>query len=257
MIYECEGCGASLPAGALACSKCGQAFDEAVPKDAEVPKRGWQSRANAAGGSISSEQPASSAFPAVTPTPPPPNSSSSQNPDREYWRSKAGQAQAAAQSAMKSSILRQLKEKPLFAGIGFVVLVALFAALAFPHTNSYVFQQHPIYQSTMVSFMNAPRAERLEYSWPYEDHENRLHVAYHTPTYSTSGTPTKADLDKAATVQRYLFCALRHNSGFTPEEAMSCQVYVSIDNVSDTGYNGPEVSPNQDALVKDHLDEIK
>lgn len=257
MVYECEECGDSLPAGVLACPKCGQTFNEAVPKDAEVPKRGWQSRADVASATIPSGQQMPSAPPPTPSIVPPSVLPTSHDPDREYWLNKVGQAQAVALTATKSPFFKQLKQKWLLTGTASLIFVTSFIALILPHTNSYVFQQHPTYQSTMVSFMNAPRAEQIEYSWPYQDHENRLHVAFHTPTYSTSGTPTKADLDKFATIQRYLFCALRHNSGFTPDEAMSCQVYVSTGNSSDEGYNGPEVSPSQDALVKDHLDEIK
>jgi hypothetical protein len=44
MIYECEKCGNALPAGVLACPKCGEGFDEVVPQDAETPKRGWQAK---------------------------------------------------------------------------------------------------------------------------------------------------------------------------------------------------------------------
>lgn len=44
MIYECETCGTTLPAGVSACPKCGEHFDEAVPHDAEAPKRGWQAK---------------------------------------------------------------------------------------------------------------------------------------------------------------------------------------------------------------------
>lgn len=42
MVYECEQCSCPLPAGVVACPKCGETFDEAVPHDAEVPARGWQ-----------------------------------------------------------------------------------------------------------------------------------------------------------------------------------------------------------------------
>ena len=45
MIYECEECHKALPSGSLGCLSCGTTFDEAVPQDAEVAKRGWQSKA--------------------------------------------------------------------------------------------------------------------------------------------------------------------------------------------------------------------
>jgi len=44
MTYECEECGRALPPGSLACPKCGNSFDEAVPHDAELGKRGWQAK---------------------------------------------------------------------------------------------------------------------------------------------------------------------------------------------------------------------
>jgi len=47
MVYECEICGAALPAGVLNCPKCWKGFDEPVPQDAEVPLRGWQPKSEA------------------------------------------------------------------------------------------------------------------------------------------------------------------------------------------------------------------
>jgi hypothetical protein len=44
MVYECEKCGTALPSGVIACPQCGEAFDEAVPTDAEVPKKGFSVR---------------------------------------------------------------------------------------------------------------------------------------------------------------------------------------------------------------------
>lgn len=41
MVYECDKCGAALPPGVRACGKCGEAFEDTVPADAEVPKRGF------------------------------------------------------------------------------------------------------------------------------------------------------------------------------------------------------------------------
>jgi len=38
---------------------------------------------------------------------------------------------------------------------------------------------------------------------------------------------------------------------------MHCQVYVTFDNSSDTGYDGPEVAPDRDATVKDRLDQVQ
>ncbi len=42
MIYECEQCETALPSGALACPKCGEVFEDAVPQDAVVRKSGWK-----------------------------------------------------------------------------------------------------------------------------------------------------------------------------------------------------------------------
>lgn len=39
MIYECDQCSKALPPGATACPNCGEAFEYAVPADAEVPRK--------------------------------------------------------------------------------------------------------------------------------------------------------------------------------------------------------------------------
>ncbi len=41
MVYECDDCSAALPAGARACPRCGETFEEPVPADAVMPKRGF------------------------------------------------------------------------------------------------------------------------------------------------------------------------------------------------------------------------
>ena len=41
MIYECDGCRKALRPGVSACPSCGEAFEEAVPADAEMPRRGF------------------------------------------------------------------------------------------------------------------------------------------------------------------------------------------------------------------------
>lgn len=41
MVYECDECCAALPADAVACPRCGEAFDEPVPSDATLPRRGF------------------------------------------------------------------------------------------------------------------------------------------------------------------------------------------------------------------------
>lgn len=73
MVYECDQCHAALPARAMNCPKCGEAFDDAVPVDAEVPKRGF----SAAPPPPTSPPPANAwAMPAQgKPAPPPKNGS--------------------------------------------------------------------------------------------------------------------------------------------------------------------------------------
>ena len=49
MVYECDQCNAALPAGARACPRCGELFEEAVPADAVVPRRGFHPASAGAG----------------------------------------------------------------------------------------------------------------------------------------------------------------------------------------------------------------
>lgn len=262
MIYECEECGSTLTAGILACSKCGQVFDEAVPQDAEAPKRGWQSKSLTTS-SLPSVQLTASAPSSATASPPEVGQSSSNNSDREYWQNKAKQIERqlgkATQAALASSYIKRLKQKPLFFGIGFVALILLFVVLVRPHTNAYVFDQHPMYQANMASFTDVARSHQIDYTWPYEGHEDRLGIVYHPYSYGSNSSqlPSKHDLDIAAITGRLGFCAIRYRSGFTPEEAMRCQAHVTFDGSSDTGYDGPEVAPDRDAAMKDRLDQVR
>ena len=48
MIYECDQCSKALPPGVTACPNCGETFEDAVPADAEVPKRGFSAASQAA-----------------------------------------------------------------------------------------------------------------------------------------------------------------------------------------------------------------
>lgn len=41
MIYECDQCSKALPPSVQVCPSCGEEFDDVVPADAEVPKRGF------------------------------------------------------------------------------------------------------------------------------------------------------------------------------------------------------------------------
>lgn len=44
MLYECDQCGSVLPANSTSCSRCGKAFDRAVPSDAETGSPGFTAR---------------------------------------------------------------------------------------------------------------------------------------------------------------------------------------------------------------------
>lgn len=44
MVYECDQCAAPLLPGVRACPKCGDAFEDEVPADAEVPARGFTAK---------------------------------------------------------------------------------------------------------------------------------------------------------------------------------------------------------------------
>lgn len=46
MIYECDQCHAPLPPSVTVCPKCGERFDNLVPKDAEVPTQGFTAKPN-------------------------------------------------------------------------------------------------------------------------------------------------------------------------------------------------------------------
>jgi hypothetical protein len=45
MIYECDQCNNPLPPDVTECPHCGDKFDEPVPSDAEIPKRGFTAKA--------------------------------------------------------------------------------------------------------------------------------------------------------------------------------------------------------------------
>lgn len=255
MVYECEICKSPLPPGVTACPKCGKNFDEAVPQDAESFSRGWQSRVTTSNTSLSEESAPTISSSASSTNP---NQILANNSDREYWQHKAQQTKDAVQSAIASPNLRRFNQKPLFIGIGSIVIIVVLIVLIRPHTNEYVFEQHPTYQSTMTQVINSEHTNRAKYTWPYEGHENCLLVTYPNNSNNPSETPTKNDMDRTAKAERIGFCVLRYRSGFTPEEAMNCQVSVSLDGSFDTlGYDGPEVSPDQDAILKGQLDQAR
>ena len=49
MVYECDQCHAPLPPSVTICPKCGEQFDNKVPADAEVPKRGFTAQSHGGG----------------------------------------------------------------------------------------------------------------------------------------------------------------------------------------------------------------
>lgn len=263
MVYQCEKCGSALPSGAQACPNCGDNFDEVVPPDAEVPRHGWQAK---------SEEPAdprpsiASAFPGThpeadtgIPVKPHPSLSGQNSSDRDYWQSKRRQAKNAADRILEHPFGHRLKRRPLLALVGLLLIVLMLIALIRPHTASYVFNQHPMYQANMASFTDVARSHTIDYAWPYEGHEDRLQAVYHPDSFggTSSQIPSKLDLDNAAAADRLGFCAIRYRSGFTPDDAMKCQVYVTFEGSSDTGYDGPELNPNRDAEIKGQLDRVQ
>ena len=171
MVYQCEKCGSALPAGAQACPNCGDNFDEVVPPDAEVPRRGWQAK---------SEEPAdprpsvASAFPGAhpeadtgTPVEPHPSLSGQNSSDHDYWQSKFRQAKGTADRILEHPFGQRLKRSPLLALVGLLLLVLMLIAMIRPHTASYVFDQHPMYQANMASFTDVARSHTIDYVWPY------------------------------------------------------------------------------------------
>ena len=47
MVYECDRCASALSAGAAACPRCGEEFEEAVPMDAVLPSVGFHALSSA------------------------------------------------------------------------------------------------------------------------------------------------------------------------------------------------------------------
>ncbi len=282
MVYQCEKCSSALPAGAQACPNCGDSFDEAVPPDAKVPGRGWQAKAEDKAGDKAEEKAQESADPRLsiasafkdtqsggntqTPAEPHPSVSGQNSSDRDYWQSKLRQAgskfrqtKSTADRVLEHPFGHKLKQHPLLALAGLLLLVLTLIALIRPHTASYIFDQHPLYQANMASFTDVARSHTIDYVWPYEGHEDRLQAVYHPDSFggSSSQIPSKLDLDNAAAVDRLGFCAIRYRSGFTPDDAMKCQVYATFEGSPDTGYNGPEVNPNRDTAIKGQLDRVQ
>ena len=263
MVYECEKCGAVLLAGAHACTSCGEKFDEVVPQDAEVPRRGWQVKSEKPAGPQTS---AESAFlgtqpeaDSKTPEEPYPSPRGQNISDRDYWQNKLQRARGAAGHILEHPAGQLLKQSPVLALVGIVLVILLLAALIRPHTNSYIFDQHPMYQANMASFTNVARSRMIDYVWPYNGREDSLQAVYHPDSFggNSSQAPSKQDLDNAAAADRLGFCAIRYRSGFTPDDAMKCQVYVTFEGSSDTGYDGPESNPTRDAAIKDELNRVQ
>ena len=262
MVYECEDCEGILLPGITTCPKCGTIFDEAVPQDAESPKRGWQPKMEAGSFSQPASEPISSAGNPESVA----ESHKRHHPDRVYWRSKAQQVKKAIGTAASSQYGQKLKQKPILVGLGLLIFAFVLVILIRPHTNSYVFEQHPLYQANVAELFH-PSSESsfnqmpAEFVWPYEDHENRLKCILHSNGSSGIGSDpsaplNKGELDLEAAQIRALFCTTRYRSGFTLDEAMQCQVYVYFNDASDTGYDGPGVAPERDAAVE-HLLELE
>lgn len=263
MVYECEKCGAALPAGVQACPNCGENFSRVVPQDAGEPKHGWQAKSEEPAG----PQPSfTSAFPGTrleadtgTPEEPHPSRNGQNNADRDYWQNKFRQAGDAAARILEHPAGQRLKRNPVLGLVVLILIIFVFAALIRPHTNSYIFDQHPMYQANMASFTNVARSRTIDYIWPFEGHEDRLQAVYHPNSFggNSSQIPSELDLDNAAVADRLGFCAIRYRSGFTPDDAMKCQVYVAFDGSSASGYNGPETNQNRDIAIKGQLGEVR
>ena len=271
MVYECEDCGSALPAGVKACVKCGSLFEEAVPQDAETATRGWQPKT---AGDSSSQLSADPGYSEVTPETtqatleqPDPAYIPPNIPDKVYWHSKAEQVKGKIRNAAASPAGKKFQSKRLLLGLGLLIIAVVLVVLIRPHTNAYVFEQHPLYQANVAAFCHPPPSSLLgqmgaEFVWPYEGHENQIKCILHSNGSSGIGSDpsapvSKSDLDQEAIEIRALFCQMRYRSGFMPDEAMQCQVYVSFNDASETGYDGPEVAPDRDAVVKRLLDQVQ
>lgn len=144
--------------------------------------------------------------------------------------------------------------------IAAVVLLSTGYAAIRPHTNQYVFEQHPMYQANMTTFTNVGKTRNVDYEWPYEGHEDRLKAIFHGDSYgspSTVAPPTKQELDQAALVERIGFASIRLRSGFDVDDSMKCQAYVEYENGSDVGYNGPETNPQFEDSIKSRLSQVR
>ena len=276
MIYECEKCNTALPAGVLACPECGEAFEQPVPQDADVPKRGWQPKAqknDAPSATAIAPEAAPDSGKVVTGAIPEPYPDHVLPDDSGgmYWHSKVQQVMGGIKTAVASSSGKKLTHVPLLLGLGLLTAVLLIVVIVRPYTNAganaSVIEQHPLYPAKVAVLCHPPAESLLgrlgtEGVWPYEGQENRIMITFHPDASlgigSTPSTPpSKSDLDQQARLVRSLFCGIRFRSGFTPDEAMNCQVYVKSVDSSEAGYDGPEVSPDRDAFVKAHLDQVE
>jgi hypothetical protein len=274
MVYECEKCNRALPAGVLACPACGEGFDQPVPQDAEVPKRGWQPATKATVSSSAMIEPEdSSASPETTETPEEPHPDSTLPGDVGIGsqQGRIQQVKEGIKTAAESSSGKKPTRVPVLIGLGLLIAALLLIVIIRPYTsasiNATVFEQHPLYQSKVAVLCHPPDSSLLgrmgtEGVWPYEGHENRIMLTFHSNGSAGIGsTPSaplsKSDLDQEAITIRALFCGIRYRSGFTPDEAMDCQVYVNFVNSPEVGYDGPGVSPDRDAFLKARLDQVE
>ena len=134
MVYECEKCQASLPPGVLACPQCGDNFDDAVPPDAEAPRRGWRSKAAEADSPSPADTPVFTQSPSAAFAPPPPAQTAPANPDSVYWQSKARQVEgivggiAASPNGRRLIAFVRTRNGRIAVGVIAAVLVMVYGA---------------------------------------------------------------------------------------------------------------------------------
>ena len=105
----------------------------------------------------------------------------------EQARRVIGQVSAVASQLAKGGMNNMPKRTRLLFG-GIVAVVILYAVCR-PHTNVYVFEQHPMYEPNMTTMANVAQSrDGVTYQWPYQGHEDRLKMDVHPTSYG-QGTP--------------------------------------------------------------------
>jgi hypothetical protein len=125
MIYGCENCGADLPPGVLACPNCGHAFDEKVPQDAEVRKKGWIAKQDEIVSDSATVMPTPSSLPVEIPI-------TAETPERypDYILPEDLPRKSSLPKPA-SNIPKSISKKPDDAGFSGMGCVALFLVCAF------------------------------------------------------------------------------------------------------------------------------